>query len=379
MLANSTGKNILVTGGVGFIGTHLVRRLRGMGHRVRVLDNLSPQVHDKSENEIREANPEIEYVFGDIRDQDALMRAIEGVQGVFHLAAETGIGQSMYEISRYTDTNITGTARLLEAIARPDSTVEKIILTSSRAVYGEGKYCCQSCGIVYQEARTRNQLADKIWEPTCPSCERTVAPMPIDEDSPCKPTSVYGITKYTQEQMIRNISEAYPIPFVIFRLQNVIGPGQSSKNPYTGVLSVFATRILNGNHIEVFEDGNESRDFIDVRHVVDILVQVVESDVCNGQILNIGTGIRTTILELARLTRDALSSDVRIVVSGRYRVGDVRHAWADIAKIRKLTGFSLQHNIRDSIREYTQWLTSLSRPADFSERAMDELKIRGLA
>lgn len=379
MLANSTGKNILVTGGVGFIGTHLVRRLRGMGHRVRVVDNLSPQVHDKSENEIREANPEIEYVFGDIRDQDALMRAIEGMQVVFHLAAETGVGQSMYEISRYTDTNITGTARLLEAIARPDSTVEKIILTSSRAVYGEGKYFCQSCGIVYPEGRTRNQLAEGNWEPTCPSCAGTTTPMPTGEDSPCKLTSIYGITKYTQEQMVRNFSRTYRIPFAIFRLQNVIGPDQSPRNPYTGVLSVFATRALNGSHIEVFEDGNESRDFIDVRDVVDILAQTVDSDVCDGQILNVGTGIRTSILELATYARDALRSDTRIVISGRYRVGDVRHAWADVGKIRTLVGYSPQYNVRNSIREYIQWLTSLDRPPDFSERAVDELKMRGLA
>jgi dTDP-L-rhamnose 4-epimerase len=335
-------ETVLVTGGAGFIGSHLVDALVARGDRVRVFDNLEPQVHGP----LREqecwpayANAGAQYVLGDVRDRDVLARALEGTDVVYHLAAATGVGQSMYQISKYIDVNVQGTANLLDALANGPNGLRKLVLASSRAIYGEGAYRCERCGIVHPPVRSPAQLDAGQWEPQCPHCGGPIVAVPTPESLPPDPGSIYGVTKLAQEQLSRITGRAYGLDVTALRLFNVYGPRQSRSNPYTGIFTAFLGRLAAGQAPEVYEDGLMTRDFVHVSDVVKALVLALTAPAvagAGGRAYNIGSGGAAAILDVARLICGAT---VTPQVSGAARVGDIRHCTADNAAAAAALGY----------------------------------------
>jgi dTDP-L-rhamnose 4-epimerase len=376
-----TKKNILITGGAGFIGSRLALQLLDRGHKIRVLDNLAPQIHGNNP----EASPlyqasrgNVDFVRGSVTNREDLMRVLLGIDTVVHLAAETGTGQSMYAIQHYTDVNVGGTALLLDLIANLQLPVTKIVVASSRAVYGEGKYLCPTHGAVYPSSRSAKDMKQGNFELHCPVCRVPVAVAPTDEDAPVRPASVYGITKLNQEQMVLTVGRALGISAVALRYQNVYGPGQSLSNPYTGILSIFSTRIRNGSDINIFEDGSESRDFLYIDDVVDMTVNAVESIVPCVDFFNVGSGIATDVLTVANSLQRLLGITVPVRVSGQFRTGDIRHNFADLTKVRAAFGFEAKVQIEEGLRRFTDWVQGETLQADRYEESLSELKARGL-
>ncbi|EFK97395.1 UDP-glucose 4-epimerase [sediment metagenome] len=373
--------NILITGGAGFIGSNLALSLLKNGHQITVLDILSPQIHgtepDKSPlfNSIKN---KVKFIHGDVRDKTILMQALENIDIVCHLAAETGTGQSMYDIARYTDVNVQGTAVLLQAIADGKFPIKKIFLSSSRTIYGEGSYLCESCGCVVPHTRKAENMAKGIWSLACPHCNSIVHPCATKEDSPPDPQSIYAITKYCQELLISRFCNAYSIPYSFLRYQNVYGPGQSLSNPYTGVLSVFTTRLFNNKALEVFEDGKESRDFVFIEDVVRATVKAVESDKANNQIINIGSGCATTIFDLANLLASQLNPSIKPVINGKFRAGDIFTCWADISRARELLDYSPQVLVKEGVKRFAEWARSQAVVKDTLDKALKEMADKGL-
>ena len=366
-------KMVLITGGAGFIGSHLSKKLLSNGYEVRIIDSLSPQVHGADAKLPKYLEPSVEFIQGDILNEEELERALNGVGAVIHLAAETGVGQSMYEITRYIDVNIKGSAILLEKIAKCRDSVSKVILASSRAVYGEGKYQCKNCGVVYPEQRGEEKLRRKQWQMYCPTCGQGVEPIPTNEDAITRPTSIYAVSKLAQEQLFSVIAGAYKIPTVILRYFNVYGTGQSLNNPYTGILSIFASRILNRKSPEIYEDGLESRDFVHVTDAVKATMLALEKDEANYQVLNVGCGQRETVLEVAKLLVERLGSNLEPVYVGKYRVGDIRHCYADLAKIRNKLGYEPSMSIEEGIADFANWVKKQKNVLDLSNVASEEL------
>lgn len=376
-----TNKNILITGGAGFIGSRLALQLLDRGHKIRVLDSLAPQIHGTNP----EASPlyqairgKVDFVRGSVTSREDLMRVLPGVDTVVHLAAETGTGQSMYAIQHYTDVNVGGTALLLDLIANLQLPITKIVVASSRAVYGEGKYLCPIHGAVYPSSRSVGDMKQGNFELHCPVCRVTVAVAPTDEDTPVRPASVYGITKLNQEQMVLTVGRSLGISAVALRYQNVYGPGQSLSNPYTGILSIFSTRIRNGSDINIFEDGRESRDFVYIDDVVDVTANVVESAVPCVDFFNVGSGVATDVLTIANTLQRLLGITVPVRVSGQFRMGDIRHNFADLAKVRAAFGFKAKVQIEEGLRRFTDWVRGEAIQADRYEESLSELKARGL-
>ena len=367
--------NVLVTGGAGFIGSHLSKALIAHGYQVRILDNLHPQIHGDNAaipGFVNDNN--IEFQKGDIRHEKDVLKAIEDIDVVVHLAAETGVGQSMYEISRYCDVNIQGTATLLDTLANSKHSVKKVVLASSRAVYGEGKYRCPNCGVVYGTSRTMEQLSQGKWEVQCPHCSAAMNPLPTDENARLKPVSTYGITKMTQEALVTASCLACGIPTVILRYQNVYGPGQSLSNPYTGILSIFSSRLISGKPILLYEDGEPTRDFVYIDDVVSVTLSALEKEEANNEIFNVGAGERTTIAQVAEYLTELLNPGLPPQITGRYRVGDIRHCFADITKIRNMLGWEPRHSLKDGISVLVDWARSHSGTAETSDEAQKELE-----
>lgn len=342
---------ILLTGGAGFIGAHLTPRLLAAGHRVVVLDSLSPQVHG-------EATPpmatEVEFVRGDVRDSPTVAQVMRGVDAVCHLAAETGVGQSQYEIARYVSVNAHGTAVVLEAAAA--ARVRHIVLASSRAVYGEGLYRCSGCALGFAAGgRNVQDMDNRRWEIRCPQCGHAASPVPTPEDCPFAPVSVYGVTKQQQEELCRLVARVYGQAATIFRFFNVFGPGQSLTNPYTGVLGTFLRRAARGHPIEIYEDGAMLRDYVYVADVAETLDLCLSDPEAAGGVLNVGSGSSSTLREIAEDVFHALGTPPQIEVTGRYRVGDVRHTIADVQQLRKVRGDRPMTPFRDGLREYVTW------------------------
>ena len=282
-------KNILITGGAGFIGSRLCEKLYEKGYNITVLDNLSPQIHGGNESGLfGKIKNKCKFIKGDVRNKEDWQKALKGQEVVVHLASETGTGQSMYEIEKYNDVNVMGTSNMLEVLSTSNHLVKKIILSSSRSVYGEGKYKSNNQVIQYPKSRNIKHLEQGIFNLLCENTNQVMKPMPTDEESLINPKSIYALTKYTQEKMILLISQSLSINPVILRYQNVFGPGQSLSNPYTGILSIFSTRILNGNDLDVYEDGLESRDFVYIDDVVDATILGIENERANGEIFNVG-------------------------------------------------------------------------------------------
>ncbi|HVH04540.1 MAG TPA: NAD-dependent epimerase/dehydratase family protein [Myxococcota bacterium] len=366
---------VLVTGGAGFVGSHLVDGLLAAGHVVRVLDALAAQVHGETERPA-DLSPEAELVKGDVRDHAAVARALEGVEAVFHQAAAVGIGQSMYEIERYVSANSVGTAVLLEEIAARRDRIRKLVVASSMSLYGEGAYHDARGNAVHPPPRPTAQFEARRWELRDASgAELTPAPTP--ETKPLQPTSVYAITKRDHEELSLTVGSAYGIPTTALRYFNVYGPRQALSNPYTGVLAIFASRLLNGRAPLIFEDGLQSRDFVHVTDIVQANLLALASP-ADGAVYNVGTGRATTIADVALELARALGKPIEPEIPGRYRAGDVRHCIADVSKIRAELGYEPRVAFEQGVKELLDWLHGQA-PVDRVDEATRELEARGLA
>ena len=373
-------KNILITGGAGFIGSNLSLKLIERGYNVRVLDNLSTQIHGEEpylSPLYLSIKYKVDFFEGDVRNLDDWKTALKGQDAVIHLASETGTGQSMYEVERYVNVNVRGTAILLDLLANGEHNIQKVVVASSRSIYGEGKYFCSTHHEVYPLERTENYLSSGDFNPKCPICEQTVELKATDEQSKVHPSSIYGITKQNQEQMILVGCKSLNIPAVSFRYQNVYGPGQSLSNPYTGILSIFSTRILNNNSINIFEDGLQSRDFVFIDDVVDATIIGLESENANNQVYNVGSGVNTSVLKVANKLKELYDSDVEITISGNYRLGDIRHNYADLSKVKSI-GFEPKVSFDDGIERFSAWVKQQDVQEDTYEQSIKEMKEKGL-
>lgn len=370
--------NILITGGAGFIGSNLARALAARRHAVTVLDNLSPQIHGENSPLLATIRDEVRFLCGDVRNRSDWINALEGQHAVVHLAAETGTGQSMYEVDRYVDVNIRGTALLLDLLANRRHSVRKLVVASSRSVYGEGRYRCAAHGIVYPLARSAADMERGDFHVKCQHCRENVELMATTEDSEIHPSSIYGITKQNQEQMILMLGRSLGIPALALRYQNVYGPGQSLSNPYTGILSIFSTRIKNGNEIVIFEDGEEGRDFVFIDDVVDATVAGVELADTSHHAVNIGAGVCTSVLTVARTLVEAYGVDVPMRVSGNFRLGDIRDNYADISKARTLLGFEPKVDFTTGIRRFASWVDAQAVMEDSYDKSIAEMQSKGL-
>jgi dTDP-L-rhamnose 4-epimerase len=369
-------KSILITGGAGFIGSHAADELISHGYRVRALDNLTEQVHGSNALPPDYLSEEVELIRGDLRDAVTVRRALEGIDAVFHFAAMVGVGQSMYEVAQYTEVNNLGTAVLLEAlISRP---VERLIVASSMSLYGEGLYRANDGSIHAGVERSITQLKRADWEVRDTEGE-VLVPSPTPENKQPSLASVYALSKYDQERLCMMIGRAYGIPTVALRFFNVFGTRQSLSNPYTGVLAIFASRILNGNSPMIFEDGLQKRDFVSVYDVAQACRLALEVESAAGNVFNVGSGQAYTIREIATRIANVLGrEDLRPEITGQYRVGDIRHCFADITRAREILGYEPRVSLEDGMVELAGWLegqVAIDRVAE----ARAELATRGLA
>lgn len=373
-------KNILISGGAGFIGSNLTKKLISKGYRVTILDNLSKQIHgidQKSElyNSIKGIST---FILGDVCNAEDWKKALKGQDAVIHLAAETGTGQSMYEISRYNDVNILGTSHLLDFLANHKNSVKKLIIASSRSIYGEGKYKCRNHGVVYPNKRVASHMMKGKFDLFSDVCGSELDLMPTDENSKIHPSSIYGITKHQQEQMMLLMGKSLGIPAVALRYQNVYGPGQSLSNPYTGILSIFSTRMLNGNDIDIYEDGKQSRDFVFIDDAVEATILALEKEEANHKIFNVGSGEATTVNEVAHSLKSLYNSNVNISINGIFRSGDIRHNYADLNKIKNLLEFTPKFDFQTGILSFVEWVKTQEVKEDKYEQSLNELKNKGL-
>lgn len=375
-------KNILITGGAGFIGSNLALKLIAKGYRVTILDSLSQQIHGDNPIETsplyQSVKDKVVFIKGSVTSREDWMRALEGQDAVIHLAAETGTGQSMYEIQKYVDTNIGGTALLLDILTNTKHSVKRVLVAESRAIYGEGKYHCEKCGDVYPADRKDEDMAKGDFECHCPKCGGKVSLVATTEDSAIHPSSVYGISKQVQGQLVHLVCKNIGVESVSFRYQNVYGPGQSLSNPYTGILSIFSTRIKNHNGINIFEDGRETRDFVYIDDVVDATILGLEVPEANGHVFNIGTGVATDVLTVAKTLCEKYGIEVPITISGNYRLGDIRHNYADITLARTILGFEPKWDFSQGIEQFANWVNQQEIQEDKYEASIEEMKRKGL-
>jgi len=375
-------KNILITGGAGFIGSKLALKLVTRGYDVTILDSLSPQIHGnnpvKTSPLYQSIKDKVKFITGTVTSRQHLREAIATQDIVVHFAAETGTGQSMYEIHKYADVNISGTALMLDILANEPHQVRKVIVASSRAIYGEGKYKTADGLAVYPKHRTAEYLDKGDFEVKYDDCTQPLELLATDEGSKIHPSSVYGITKQNQEQMVMTVCPAIGIAPVAFRYQNVYGPGQSLKNPYTGILSIFSTQIKNNNPINIFEDGKESRDFVFIDDVIDATILGIENETANNEVFNVGTGIATDVLTVANTLVRHYGKDVPVRITGNYRLGDIRHNYADLSKIKKLLGFEPKFDFEHGVKLFVDWVNSQEIENDNYQASIEEMKAKGL-
>ncbi|MGC2209314.1 MAG: NAD-dependent epimerase/dehydratase family protein [Candidatus Korobacteraceae bacterium] len=368
-------RRVLVTGGAGFVGSHTVDELLRRGHQVRIFDSLEEQVHGGGAPEY--LNRGAELVRGDVRDLDALRKAVIGVDVVYHFAAVVGVGQSMYEIARYMAVNSQGTANLLQTLLERRGQVEKLIVASSMSIYGEGQYRCGEHGMVMPQARGVAQLRAHQWQPVCPECGCAAEPCATRESKPLQGSSIYAIGKKNQEEMSLLFGRTYGLPVVALRYFNIHGTRQALSNPYTGVAAIFASRMLNRRAPLVFEDGEQMRDFVSVRDVVEANLLAMERSEGDGLALNIGSGEPVSIRQVAETLAATLGVQTTVEITGKYRAGDIRHCFADISMARRLLGYRPQHRLAGAMGELVEWLRSQSA-VDRVEEAQRNLVSFGL-
>lgn len=370
--------NILITGGLGFIGAHLGAALVQAGHGVTLLDSLSSQIHGEVPQPFVPAG--VSVIRADVRELVDRFDVVDGKDVVFHLAAETGTAQSMYRIRHYVDVNEAGTAALLEAMAKCERRPRQVVLSSSRSVYGEGAYrrADGRQGVMLPPPRSRAQLASGQWEHVADD-GTALEPIATPEAMLPAPGSVYAATKAAQELLLASASDALDFTSTVLRFQNVYGEGQSLRNPYTGIISIFFNRARQGLEIPVYEDGEESRDFVHVDDVVRALVRSIEAPLPNGAVINIGAGVATSVLELARTLLTAASFSVPVRVTGQYRVGDIRHCFADLDRMAGLLGLRPEVSLQEGLRRFCAWASTQPVHVDRLEEATAELRRKGLS
>lgn len=374
-------KNILITGGAGFIGSNLSLALFEKGYNITVLDNLSQQIHGQNPSETstlyRSIKDKVFFINGTVTSREDWNKALIGQDIIVHLAAETGTGQSMYCIEKYTEVNVQGTALMLDILANNKHNVKKVVIASSRSIYGEGKYIHPEFGVVYPNHRNEDDMLAGNFKVSYDG-DYNLELVATDEISKIHPSSVYGITKQNQEQMIMTVCPTLGISPVAFRYQNVYGPGQSLSNPYTGILSIFSTQIRNGNDIKVFEDGKESRDFVFIKDVVDATIMGIEKDESNNEVFNVGSGIPTSVITVAKTLVDSFNTKVPININGNFRLGDIRHNFADLSKIKDKLNFEPKISFKDGIKYFTDWVKNQKIENDNLEKSLTEMKKKGL-
>lgn len=373
--------DILITGGAGFIGSSLALFLIKKGYRVTVLDNLSPQIHgedpEKTSPLYLSVRDKVNFIRGTVTSRQDWEKAIGENEVIIHFAAETGTGQSMYQIEHYTRVNTGGTALMLDILANQKTRVKKVLVASSRAIYGEGRYHSAELGTVYPGHRSAADMDRGDFDVKYPG-SGPLQVMATDEESKIHPSSVYGITKQTQEQLVMTVCPALGIEPVAFRYQNVYGPGQSLSNPYTGILSIFSTLIRNGKGINIFEDGLESRDFVFIDDIVKATWLGMEKETANGQVFNVGTGVPSTVLDVARGLIDLYGIQVPVEVTGNYRLGDIRHNYADMQRAERLLGFRPEVSFAEGLKKFTDWVLQQEIRASRYEESLAEMKAKGL-
>ena len=369
---------VLITGGAGFIGSHLADLLLEKGYDVRALDNLDPQVHGENPVRPEYLAPGVELIVGDVRNHSDVERALDGCGMLIHFAAAVGVGQSMYEIEHYTSVNSLGAAVVLEEAVKKRDSLKKILVASSMSIYGEGLYECPHCGQFAPELRPSKQLERHEWEVLCPECNCSGEPLPVPETKPLYPTSIYAINKRDHEEMFLSIGNAYGIPAVAMRFFNVYGTRQALSNPYTGVGAIFASRLLNDNPPVIFEDGKQSRDFIHVHDLARACWLAIENPESSGKILNVGTGKPSTILRIGRAIASELGkpSD-NFSIRNEFRAGDIRHCFADISRTREVLGFEAEISFEEGVKDLCRWVATCTS-ADLIDRATEELEKHGL-
>jgi dTDP-L-rhamnose 4-epimerase len=370
---------ILITGGAGFIGSRLALSLSEHAHEVTIIDNLSEQVHGSAPGFAENLLKSARCIKGDIRNSELLEHAIDGQNAIIHLAAETGTAQSMYSVRHYSDVNIQGTAGLMDLlINKRPAALTKLIVASSRSIYGEGKYICAEHGVVYPKARLSDDMKAGRFEPTCPFCGGMVRMAMTSEDAPFAPSSFYGLSKQVQEQMVLLFAQTLGIDAFALRYQNVFGPGQSLANPYTGILAIFSNLVRQSKPLNIFEDGLESRDFVFVDDVVSATEACVQDSARGVMALNVGSGVATSVLTLARMINERFGSLSEIRITGDFRVGDIRHNVADISNLQAVTGFRPKWEFRAGLNAFLDWAQTQSVISTGYERSLAELADRGL-
>jgi len=368
--------DVLVTGGAGFIGSFIVDELIERGYKVKIFDNLDPQVHPGSHLPDY-LNREAEFIQGDIRDYEKLAKAVRRVEVIFHYAASVGVTQSQYEIKRYVEVNIGGTANLLDILVNERHNIKKLIVAASMSSYGEGNYRCDKCGIVRPPLRGKEQMEKRDWELYCPNCKSKVEPVPTDEKARQNSNSIYAITKMAQEEMVLNIGKTYSIPSVALRLFNVYGPRQALSNPYTGVVAIFMSRIKNRRPPVIYEDGKQTRDFVSVHDIVQANMLALEKEEANYEVFNVGSGVARSIRGIAETLAKLCQVDIVPEITEKFRKGDVRHCFSDISKIKDKLEFKPAISFEEGMKELIEWSDKESSVDKF-EQAYGELKEKGL-
>jgi dTDP-L-rhamnose 4-epimerase len=373
-------KQILITGGAGFVGSHLADGLLHAGHAVRIFDHLTPQVHGTAHGMGRPAylSADAELIVGDVRDPIRMREALVGVDVIFHFAATVGVGQSMYEISRYMSVNTQGTAEMLQALLDAKHTPEKLIVASSMSIYGEGRYVCLlCCKEAAPPVRSISQLKTGEWDLHCSECRRILEPRPTNEWKPSEINSVYALSKRDQEELCLIYGRTYGIPVTALRFFNIYGTRQALSNPYTGVAAIFASRLINGQAPLVFEDGEQMRDFVSIHDIVRANMLAMERSESDGEVINVGCGKPISIRRVAEILSLSLGRSIEPVITQKYRAGDIRHCYADLTKARALLGYEPQVSHHNGFRELAEWLSE-QEAEDNAETMLKELGVYGL-
>ncbi len=370
-------KNILITGGAGFIGSHLTDYLIEQGYWVRVMDNLHLQIH--AEGKLPNYfNKQAEFVRGDVTNRADWLKVLKDIDLVVHFAAAVGVGQSMYQIERYIKANCLGTALLLDILVNSKHTVKKMIVAASMSSFGEGMYRCPKCSFIQQpDLRKASDMKKGIWEPLCSKCQTQLKAIPTDETAKLQSPSVYAITKKCQEELFLSIGKAYRIPAVSLRFFNAYGPRQSLSNPYNGVAAIFLSRVKNGKPPLINEDGNQTRDFVHIKDIVRAIILCMDKDQADYQMFNVGSGVPTTINEVAQIVLNLYRSNLKPEITGKFRTFDVRHCFADISKLKKLVGWKPEISFKEGMKEVFTWSKN-EVAVDLVEKAMQELEEKGL-